>query len=393
MTDVTANIKFQKKTLFALLTAMAAILLLAVSFSGCLGDPNNNGSGKETITITDAFGRTVTVPENPERIAVSGSGSMRYFVYLNVTDRVVAVDYQDNSSNIIAGDKRPYALAHPEIKDQPMLGTTKGAVDAERLLESKPDILFVSATSAAEVAAADLIQSKTGIPVVLFFSGNYASDKEEIDQTLRMLGKILGKEPRAEEIIQYFEDTLTDLENRVKDIPASEKTVYVGGVAYNGPHGLNGTNPIYLPFVALKADNVAAGVPLTGSSTGYALVSKEKILEWDPDIVFIDVETIAAAGGGAFSELKNDASYKELAAVKSGEIYAVNPYTSMGVNHETALANCYYIGKILYPEQFKDIDPAQKADEIYTFVVGKPAFEQIKENANGLSYTKPDLSK
>ncbi|MCL2862752.1 MAG: ABC transporter substrate-binding protein [Methanimicrococcus sp.] len=380
--------RFQTKTTFAIFAFLMAILLLAAPFSGCLGNSNDSGSDKETVTIIDAFGRSVTVPDNPERIAVSGSGSMRYFVYLGVVDRVVAVDYQDSGTFTMVSDKRPYALAHPEIRNNPMLGTTKGAVDAERLLGANPDVLFVSATSAAEVAAADMIQSKTGIPVVLFFSGNYASDKEEIDKSLLMVGKILHKEQRAEEVIQYFSDTLKDLENRVKDVPVSDKTVYVGGVAYNGPHGLNGTNPIYLPFIILKADNVAAGVPLTGSSTGYALVAKEKILEWDPDIIFVDVETSTAAGGGAFFELRNDASYRELSAVKSGEVYAVNPHTSMGVNHETALANCYYIGKILYPEQFKDIDPAQKADEIYTFIVGKPVFDQIKENADGLSYTR-----
>ncbi|MDL2260793.1 iron ABC transporter substrate-binding protein [Methanimicrococcus sp. OttesenSCG-928-J09] len=369
------------------------ILLLFVSFSGCIGNSDNSGSGKDTITVTDAFGRTVEVPDNPEKIAVSGSGSMRYFVYLGVIDRVVAVDYQDNSSNLMPKDKRPYALAHPEIKEKPLLGTSKGLVDAEKLLAANPDVLFYSATSSNDIAAADQIQSKTGIPVVLFYNGNYVTEKDKIDETLLMIGKILHKEQRAQDIIQYFETTAADLTNRIKDVPASNKTVFVGGVAYNGPHGLNGTNPIYMPFEILNADNVAAGVPLSGPSTGYALVSKEIILEWDPEIIFVDVETVTAAGGGAFVELKNDPSYKGLSAAKSGEIYAVNPHTSMGVNHETALANCYYIGKILYPEQFKDVDPAEKADEIYTFIVGKPVFNQIKQNADGLSYTKVNLTK
>ncbi|WNY23864.1 hypothetical protein MmiHf6_11870 [Methanimicrococcus hongohii] len=368
-------------------------LSVCLSFSGCLGNSNNTSESNDTITVTDAFGRTVAVPENPEKIAVSGSGSMRYFVYLELVDRVVAVDYQDNSSNLMPKDKRPYALAHPEIKEKPMLGASKAIVDAEKLMAANPDVLFYSATSSNDIAAADQIQSKTGIPVVLFFSGNYVTEKDKIDETLLMIGEITHTEKRAKEVINYFEDTTADLENRIKDVPASEKTVFVGGVAYNGPHGLNGTNPIYLPFEILNANNVAADIPLSGPSTGYALVSKEVILEWDPDIIFVDVETLTAAGGGAFAELKNDPSYKELSAAKSGEIYAVNPHTSMGVNHETALANCYYIGKILYPDQFKDIDPEKKADEIYTFVVGAPVFDKIKENGDGLSYTKVDLTK
>ncbi|MDO5846275.1 MAG: iron ABC transporter substrate-binding protein, partial [Methanocorpusculum sp.] len=48
----------------------------------------------------------------------------------------------------------------------------------------------------------------------------------------------------------------------------------------------------------------------------------------------------------------------------------------------------YYIGKLLYPEQFADIDPAKKADEIYTFLDGAPVYEQLKANMKGLSYAK-----
>ena len=60
----------------------------------------------------------------------------------------------------------------------------------------------------------------------------------------------------------------------------------------------------------------------------------------------------------------------------------------MNVNYETTLANSYFIGKILYPEQFEDIDPVKKADEIYSFVVGEPVFDLLKENVDGLSYQR-----
>jgi iron complex transport system substrate-binding protein len=97
---------------------------------------------------------------------------------------------------------------------------------------------------------------------------------------------------------------------------------------------------------------------------------------------------MSAAGGGGISELQNDPSYQELTAVRTGEVYAVNPHTSMGTNHETSMANAYYIGTILYPGRFADIDPAAKADEIYTFIDGAPVYEQLKANMNGLSYQR-----
>ena len=76
-----------------------------------------------------------------------------------------------------------------------------------------------------------------------------------------------------------------------------------------------------------------------------------------------------------------------LSAGKSGEVYMGNPDISSGVNHEISRANAYYVGKILYPDQFADIDPAVKADEIYSFVVGAPVCETLKANMKGLSYT------
>ncbi|MBZ3936141.1 iron ABC transporter substrate-binding protein [Methanimicrococcus blatticola] len=372
-----------------LMTAM----ILSVTLSGCIGDLTNDESDKEMITITDAFGRTVTLPDNPEKIAVSGSGSMRYFVYMEISDRAVAVDYQDSSSFVMTKDNRPYSIAHPEIRDNPMLGTAKGAIDAERLLAANPDVLFISAYGPEDIASADQIQEKTGIPVVLFYVGNYVTEKEQIDTTLRMLGKIFHKDQRAEDLISYFDGIIVDLQNRIKDVPTPDKTVYIGGISYNGAHGLNGSDPTYLPFTVLKANNVATEMLNGTAKTGYVAVSKEKILEWDPDVIFVDLGTQSAAGGGALVELKNDVSYKELTAVKKGEIYTVNPHTSMNVNHETSLANCYFVGKILYPEQFADIEPAEKADEIYTFVVGKPVFDVLNSNVGNIAYTKADLTK
>ena len=50
--------------------------------------------------------------------------------------------------------------------------------------------------------------------------------------SLRIMGEVIGKQERAEEVIAYIDATMQDLENRTADIPESErKTVYVGGVS------------------------------------------------------------------------------------------------------------------------------------------------------------------
>ena len=368
-----------------LFTALLAVFAVLIS-AGCV-TTDSPGDSEGMITVTDAFGREVSIPENPEKIAVVGSGSMRYFVYLGIDlDDVCAVDYQDSKLNIQTVNVRPYALANPEILEIPEVGPAKGVVDNEKLLMSGADILFMGGASSSNAEVANEIQEKTGIPVVMFYTGNYVTDAEKIQATLLMLGEILGKEQRAKDLIAYFDAVEADLKKRVAGLSA-EETVYVGGVSYNGVHGLDGTDPTYYPFAVLNIKNAAAEVTSV-SQTGYAQISKEKLLAWDPDFILVDLSTLTAAEGGALVELKNDPSYRELTAVKNSMVYTVNPHTSMNVNHETTLANAYFIGKLLYPEQFEDIDPVKKADEIYSFVVGEPVFELLKENVEGLSYQR-----
>ena len=373
-----------KKSL-SIILAVAAVLSVVLT-AGCV-TTDSPQSGEGMVTITDAFGREVTIPENPERIAVVGSGSMRYFMYLGLdTDMFVAVDQQDGRLYSYSYEHRPYALAHPELKEKQEVGPTKGVVDNEKLLMSGAEILFMGGATSSNAEVANEIQEKTGVPVVMFYAGNYVTDKEKIQDSIFMIADIFGVEKRANDLIAYFDAVEDDLQKRVAEV-SSDETVYVAGISYNGVHGIDATDPTFYPFAVLSANNVAGEVASV-SQTGYAQISKEKLLEWDPDFIFVDLSTLTAAEGGAISEMKNDPSYRELTAVKNSMVYTINPHTAMNVNHETTLANAYFIGKILYPEQFEDIDPIKKADEIYSFVVGEPVFELLKENVDGLSYQR-----
>lgn len=383
MTKIKKDNTMKKSLTLLFVTMLIASVLIT---AGCTANDTGNSGG--TITVTDAFGRVVTIPDNPDKIAVSGSGSMRYFIYLDIDlDRVAAVDYQDSSLFSRSTEVRPYLLANPEIKNRPELGAAMAKVDNEKLMASGAEVLFMGGASSSNIETANEIQEKTDIPVVMFYVGNYVTKGDEIRETFTMLGDILHEQKRAKELIQYFNDVEADLKSRVSGVSADKPSVYVAGVSYNGAHGMDGTDPTYYPFTVLSADNVASSVESI-SQTGYAKVAKEQILEWDPEILFVDLGTLTAAEGGAIEELRNDASYQQLKAVKNGEIYTINPHTAMNVNHETTLANAYYIGKVLYPEQFADIDPAKKADEIYTFVDGAPVYDKLKANVNGLSYQK-----
>ena len=372
----------------ALFLAVVALILVA----GCTGTGTAQGGTGETVTTTDGIGRTVAVPSPPESVVCSGSGCLRYLVYLQGQDLVVGVDDIEKKDRAIEG--RPYALAYgAQFKDLPLIGEFRGKDDPEKILSIGPEVIFktsVAGTAYGTSAAdADKLEAKTGIPVVALPYGSLRNDAEKAEMygSLRVMGEVLGKEDRAEEVIAYIEATIADLERRTGDIPEAErKAAYIGGVSSAGAHGIISTEPAYPPFSWVNAKNVAAGL-----GTAHADVAKEALVDWDPEYLFIDAGTTQMESGGAIGELKNDPALQGLTAAKEGRVYGVLPYNSYSANHETVLADAYFIGKTLYPDRFADIDPEKKADEIYTFFVGKPVFADHNNEYRNLGFTEIPL--
>ena len=371
-----------------LLTAAAlATLVLLMAVAGCTGTTAGGGAAGEEITVTDGFGRSVTAPSPPESVVCSGSGCLRYLVYLQAQDLVVGVDDIEKKEQEAEG--RPYALAYgSKFKDLPLIGEFRGKDDPEKIISIGPDVVFKTGstgtaygTSAAE---ADKLEDKTGIPVVAFPYGSLRDDAEKAEMYggLRVMGEVLGKQDRAEEVIAYIDATMADLERRTGDIPeADQKSVYVGGISSAGAHGIISTEPAYPPFLWVHAKNVA-----TGLGTAHADVAKEALVNWDPEYIFIDAGTTQMESGGAVGELKNDAALAGLSAAKNGKVYGVLPYNFYNTNYETVLADAYFVGKTLYPDRFADVDPVKKADEIYTFFVGKPVFGDLNGQYSNLGF-------
>lgn len=375
------------------------LVLIVIMTAGCIDDtrkspdvPPSSSAPLTKSVLTDGFGRTVSVPVPVTEVLCSGSGCLRYLVYLQGEDLIIGVDSIEKEGREMEG--RPYALVHRGwMKDLPLFGEFRGKDDPEKVISLAPDLVFKTgstgtayATSAAE---ADTLEKKTGIPVVAFPYGSLRNDAEkaEMYEGLRVMGKAIGREDRADEVIEYIESTMADLERRTRDIlPVERKRVYIGGVSSAGAHGIISSEPAYPPFLWVHAENVAAGL-----GTAHADVAKEAIVDWDPEYLFIDVGTTQMENEGAIGQLKTDPALKGLSAVKNGRVYGVLPYNFYNTNYETVFADAYFIGKILYPDRFADIDPVKKADEIYTFFVGQPVFDELNSQYRGLGFAQIPL--
>ena len=326
-----------------------------------------------TITVTDMDGRQVTVPFDPDRIVCLGPGALRLIVYLNATSKVAGVENMEKMNP----DGRPYWIAHPALSRLPVCGPGGPAginkkPDLEAVLSVKPQVIFITYMDAA---LADQVQQTLGIPVVVLSYGSFATFDEAVYDAIRIAGQVLNREKRANEVITYIESLRRDLHLRTRDIPENSRpSVYVGGIGYRGVQGIESTEKKFIPFEWLGVNNLAEYVK---ESTGsHVVMDKEYLLKLNPDAIFID--------GGGLELVTTDVHkkpefYRALKAFSSHRVYVLHPFNWYTTNIGTALSDAYAIGNILYPQQFKDITPRQKADEIYTFLIGKPVYESMQK--------------
>ncbi|MFP4296772.1 MAG: iron ABC transporter substrate-binding protein [Spirulinaceae cyanobacterium] len=361
------------RTLIAILFGFTVnVPLIGCNPSATITPPTIDDESRSTLTITDALGREVTIPQPLERVVASGSGALRYLTYLQVQDRVVGVDNNEMEQRA-QKHPRPYRMANPQLGELPLIGEFRGKDDPEKIIAINPQVIFkVGASSATEV---EQLQQQTGIPVIALNYGNLRNERSLMYETFDLIGEVMGVPDRATALEDYIETAIADLNRRTADIPDSEKpTVFIGGIAKSGTQNFQSTEPAYPPLLFVNARRAAASV-----GTEYTSIDKEKIIEWDPDIILVDSSSLFSSPS-AVDELRTDPSYQQLSAVQQGRVYAVWPYNLYNANLENILVNSYFIGQLLYPEQFQDLDFAEKADEIFSFFVDQPLYEQLQES-------------
>lgn len=319
-----------------------------------------------TRLITDSEGREVEIPEKVESIVCLNVGALRYTCYMQAQDLVIGVEDYEKEQSISRG----YNYVNFELfQDLPVVGNN-GEHYPEEIIYADPDVIVMSAYDDSD---ADSLQEKTGIPVVVVPGSDSMMD-EGAYETFRIMGELYGREDRAQELIDYMDSIKEDLETRTADVAEEDKlTAYVAGVSYKGAHGFEGTEAGYGPFAAINAKNLADETGQTGPFD----IDPEQVLAWDPDVIFVDFNGLDMVNEDYAS---NPEYYEQLTAVQEGRVYSQISFRSSASNLDTALADTYYAASVLYPEQFADVDPEEKAAEIFEMLLGENFYEDLKAN-------------
>lgn len=365
-----------KKRLMSLIIALIMVLSLCACGESTAGDDK-----AETRVITDMLGREVEIPTEIKSVIVNGNNALRMLSYLGATDLLVGVEETDKGFE--TSTKRDYAHAYYDtFKDLPVIGKGGGSAYTaypEEVLKANPDVILTCFVE----EAAEQLHKETGIPVVSIYCPSANFIDENWYAALRLTADVVGRQERCEELLGYIDGVKKDLKDRVADISDEDKpTVYTGAVTYSGAHGFAGTYANFGPFIAIDAKNVADE---TGEKAGFD-VDLEKVIVWDPDVIFLDPGNMSLVN----EEYKSNPDFfNSLTAVQKGEVYTMPSFNNYSTNVTYCLMNAYWAGKVLYPDKFADVSMETKSEEIMNAFLGTAFYDDML--AEGLYYGKIEL--
>ena len=338
--------------------ALVAWLVLVSVFAG--------HAWAATIEVTDAIGRKVKVVSPVQRVVVN-------FNYEEFT----AVAGKDAWAKVVGISRAPfegwrpvifkrYAAVIPNLQAMPDIGhSDDGTFSAEKVIALKPDVLFMAEwTYKTMQTARDQIEA-AGIPIVVVDYN--AQLLERHLASTRVMGKVMGTEARAEELAQLYERQYKDVMARVaKASGGAKKKVYFElGQAGADTVGNSYSGTMWGKIVTLLgAVNVADG-KLPGP---WGPVNAEAVIADNPDLVFIagsswlnkpkavktGYEATADITRSTLAPYAQRPAWAGLNAVKNGQVHAIEHGLCRTLFDYVAMQ---YIGKQLYPEAFKDVDP------------------------------------
>lgn len=300
--------------------------------------------------FTDSCGREVILPVNITKIAVSGPLAQIY-VYPICSDLFVgfSTDFPEAAKKFIPG----------EYLTLPIIGQLyggRGTLDLESLLAASPQVVIDMGESKGSIAG-DLnsLSEQCGIPFV-----HIESTVETAGDAYRMLGELIGRTEKAEELALWCESTLSDIDSIMTRVDADNARRNI--IYCLGDKGLNclANSSFHAVTVNRLGNNVAEINEAVSSGLGNE-IDMEQLLIWDPEVIIF-------APDSYYDRVAGDETWQLLNAVKNGEYYKtpIGPYGWMASPPAIQqYLGMLWMGAVLYPE-YIDYDLKEEVTDYFS---------------------------
>ncbi|WP_051359872.1 ABC transporter substrate-binding protein [Adhaeribacter aquaticus] len=251
-----------------------------------------------SVTVTDDLGRKVKIPANPKRImALAPSATEMLYA---VADEKTIIGRTQNCDFPEKVKKKPVVNNYP--------------MDYEQLVLLKPDLIFtVEGITPAEVAAK--LERDLHIPV---YYQKYEK-VQDIFKGLTNIGKILGREERAKQVVDSLKNELA----QIQPVKTSNAKPQVLAITWNDPIYVYGQNTLFTDKLRfLGAENAVKEV----FAQSYPALTREYILKLNPDIIIgAEPEKMETTFFKQYPELKKVKAYQQKKIFKATDDLMARP--------------------------------------------------------------------
>ena len=339
---------------------MAAAALLAAGGSAFAQE----GGTKE---VTDVLDRTITLPEDVEKVVVT----FNLEEYLAVTgeegiDKLVGFSH-DYWKGRREDAWKTYVTKFPQIQELPDVGYND-TISVESIISLDPDVVLMSAPVNYDYIEPELDKfAEAGIEVAFV---NYHKQTVEMHRSsTELIGEIMGPEERAKDISDFYEDQVKLIEEWISGLEenAERPKVYMEYSIAPNTYGNSWADKMWGALIPQCGGiNIAAGL----SDGNSVEVAPEQVIASNPDLIVFtgclvdDNNENIVVGYGADREkaLERLQAYKEregwsgLNAVKNDRMAVL--YHDLS-RHIFDFAGTQMLAKLCQPELFADVDPEE----------------------------------
>jgi len=282
------------------------------------------------LKVTDAGGTEMTIEKEPARIISLTLGSDEMLMGLVDKSRIKALC-------IYAEDAGISNIAE-EAKAIPERATMKSI---EKIIEMQPDLVFTDTWTKPE----EIQQLRDAKITVYVFAtpNNYDGQKKVIIE----LAHVVGADEKGTELTAWMDEKLKAIEEKLKSIKPEDKL----RVMDYGEMGSSGKNTNFDDIVTRAG---LVNVVAEAGIEGWPMLSKEKIVEMNPDIIVLPSWYYDSKNSlqGMKDTLKADASLATVNAIKNDRLISVpNPHLS--AISQYVVLGIEDIAAAAYPEMFK----------------------------------------
>jgi len=227
-------------------------------------------------------------------------------------------------------------------------------LNLEVLAAANPQVIIdIGEKKATTVEDMDKIMDQVGIPTIFI-----EATTETMPAAYEKLGELLGMKKEAKTLSAYCEEIYSGTKKTMEQIGEAGKVNILYCLGVSGQNVI-AKGSFHGEVIDLMTNNMAVVENVSGKGNGNE-VSMEQIIQWNPDYIIF-------APGSIYATVKDDAVWKNLKAIQSGNYYEVpfGPYNWLGfppsVNRYMGMT---WLGELLYPEEF-DYDLYQEAKRHY----------------------------